>query len=84
MIEQTKQVLTDLKRFGMLESLDMRLAQATSHGWGHVELISSLTTDEKTYRETYKIKRRIRMASFRADACFERLDMTAKRNLSKT
>lgn len=84
MIEQTKQVLTDLKCYGMLESMDMRMAQATSHGWGHVELLSAMVTDERTYRENQKIKRRIRLANFRTDACFERLDMTAKRNLSKT
>jgi DNA replication protein DnaC len=84
MLEQTKQILAALKCYGMLESLDSRLNEATSHGWGHSEFISALASDEKSYRESIKIKRRLKAANFRVDACFERLDLTAKRNLSKS
>jgi DNA replication protein DnaC len=83
MIEQTKQLLTDMKCFGILTSLDTRLAEATSHGWGHIELLSALVTDEKLYRETQRTRRRIRAAHFRVESSFEHLDLSAKRNLSK-
>lgn len=84
MIEQTKQMLTDLKCFGILASLDTRLTEATSHGWGHVELLSALTTDEKLHRENNRTHRRICAAHFRQEASFEHLDLQAKRNLTRT
>ena len=84
MIEQTKQTLTDLKCFGILGSLELRLTEATSNGWGHVELLSALITDEKLHRDNQRTRRRIRAAHFRHDASFEHFDLTAKRNLSRT
>ena len=84
MIEQTKHILSTLKCHGILSTLDLRLAEATSQGWGHTELLSALVTDEKTHRENQKIARRLKAAHFRTDASLERLDVTAKRNLSRT
>jgi DNA replication protein DnaC len=84
MIEQTKQLITQMKFLGMLETMDVRLTEATSHGWGHVEFLSALITDEKLYRENRQIKSRIRVAQFRTDASMENLDLSAKRNISKT
>lgn len=84
MIEQTKQIITDLKCFGMLSHLDERLAEATSHGWGHTEFLSAVLSDEKLYRDNHRTARRIKAAHFRTDASFERLDLTAKRTLTKT
>jgi DNA replication protein DnaC len=83
-IEQTKQDLVGMKCFGMLQSLDQRLGEAASGGWGHTEFLSSVVTDERIYREAQRIKRRIKMANFRTDACFDRLDLTAKRNVSRS
>lgn len=54
MIEQTKSILSTLKCYGMLTSLDVRLHEATSQGWGHTEFLSALVTDEKLHRETLK------------------------------
>jgi len=84
MIEQTRRTLQDLKCSGMLKSLDIRLSEATSNGWGHIEFLSSLIQDEKMQRETNKIKRRLKAAKFRVDACIEKIDTTAKRNITKT
>lgn len=83
MIEQTKQILSGLKCLGMIASMDTRLTEATSQGWGHIEFISALASDEKSYRDSVKTKRRLKSANFRVDACYERLDLTAKRNLSR-
>lgn len=84
MIEQTKQLLTKMKFLGMLETVDLRLIEATSHGWGHAEFLSALITDEKLHRDNRQIKTRIRVAQFRTDASIEQLDLTAKRNITKT
>jgi DNA replication protein DnaC len=84
MIEQTKQTMVDLKLFGVLKTLDQRINEASTHGWGHVELISSLVTDEKLHREVSRVRRRIRAANFRTDATLERIDVTAKRSITKT
>ena len=84
MIEQTKQILSHLKCHGILTSLDLRLAEATSQGWGHTEFLSAIITDEKAHRDNQKTVRRLKAAHFRTDASLERIDVTAKRNLSRT
>jgi DNA replication protein DnaC len=84
MIEQTKQIISELKWYGVLQAFDRRLAEASSHGWGHIELLSALVTDEKLHRDSSRVQRRIRAANFRTTATLERLDLTAKRNLTKT
>jgi DNA replication protein DnaC len=84
MIEQTKSQMNELKLHGALQTIDQRLHDATAHGWGHLELLSSLMTDEKLYRDTQAISRRVKAASFRTTATMERLDLTAKRTLTKT
>ena len=84
MIEQTKSILAQMKLHGMLESLDLRLQEATAHGWGHGELLAALVGDERTHRNNRQTERRLRAARFRTDACEERIDLTAKRNLTRT
>lgn len=83
MLEQTKEVMSKMKMQGMLSTIDLRLAEAITHGWGHQEFLSALITDENQYRENRSIVRRVRQAHFRVDASFERWDTTARRNLQK-
>ena len=83
MIEQTKSVMAELKFLGALKTIDQRLAEASTHGWGNADFLSALLTDEKLYRDQNKIRRRIRTASFRTTATLERIDYTQKRNLTK-
>lgn len=84
MIEQTKLFLGQMQLSGMLASLDLRLQEATAQGWGHGEFLAALVTDERTHRNNRQTERRLRAARFRTDACEERIDLTAKRNLTKT
>lgn len=83
MIEQTKSTMAELKLLGALKTVDQRLHEASSHGWGHAELLSALVTDEKLHRDSSRVQRRIRAASFRTQATIERLDLTAPRTLTK-
>jgi DNA replication protein DnaC len=84
MIEQTKALLSQLRLSGMLSNLETRIHEATTHGWGHGELLAALVTDEKTYRENRQTVSRIKAARFRTDACEEKIDTTARRSLSRT
>ncbi len=83
MLEQTRNQISEMKLFGMLKSLDLRLQESISHGWSPSELLSALMTDEKTYRDSAKINRRLKAANFRTQASFESIDYTAKRTLTK-
>lgn len=84
MLEQTRNQLSEMKLWGMLKSLDLRLQESTSQGWGPGDFLSAVVTDEKTYREVSKIRRRLKGANFRTTASIEQLDYTAKRSLSKS
>jgi len=84
MIEQTRNQISEMKLFGMLKSIDLRLQESISQGWGPSEFLSALITDEKNYRESQRINRRLRFANFRTQATFEAIDYTAKRTLAKS
>ena len=83
MLEQTKNQISEMKLFGMLKTIDLRLQESQSQGWSNSELLSALITDEKNYREINKINRRLKAANFRSLASFESLDYTANRSLNK-
>jgi len=84
MIEQTKQTMNQLKFYGMAETLDLRLHEASTQNWGHEEFLSALMTDEKLDRDNRATKRRLKAAHFRQEASLDKIDTTAKRNLNKT
>lgn len=84
MIEQTKQMIYQMRLYGMLSSLDQRLSEATANGWGHSEFLSAVMTDESLHRDRAKVKYRLRAAQFRIQASLERFDTTAKRNITRT
>jgi len=67
----------------MISTLDLRLEEATSHSWGHIEFITALTQDEKIYRDNRRTNRLRKAAKLRQEASFERVDFTAKRNITK-
>lgn len=83
-MEQTRNQISEMKLFGMLKSLDLRLQESISQGWSPSDFLSALVTDEKTYREAVKISRRLKAANFRTQATFEMVDYTAKRSLTKS
>lgn len=83
MLEQTRNQMNQLKLYGMLKSLELRMQESLNHGWGPSELLSALVTDESAYREGAKISKRVRAANFRTNADLESVDYTAKRTLTK-
>ncbi len=84
MLENTRNEMSEMKLYGMLQSLDLRLSEAVGQNWGAGDFISALVTDEKSYRSAAQISRRLKAANFRTQASFETLDYTAKRTLTKS
>ena len=41
-MEQTRNQMAEMKLFGMLKSLDLRLEESISQGWGPSEFLSAL------------------------------------------
>jgi len=84
MLSQTKNMMHEMKLYGLLKTVDLRLQEALGQNWGHVDLLSALITDEKMHRENLQIQRRLKFASFRTNSSFENLDYTTKRTLTKS
>jgi DNA replication protein DnaC len=68
--------LKDLRLFGMLETLAVRLAQATSGELGYIELIEVLLEDETARRDAAGLERRLRAAHFEQAAVIEDFDFS--------
>lgn len=84
MIEQTKQMIVNMRLHGMHATFDQRLSEATANGWGHSEFMAAVLTDESLYRANLKTKSRLRSAQFRVQASMERFDTTTKRSITRT
>ncbi len=66
--------LRALKLHGMLDTLDVRLAQARANEFGHVELLAALCEDEAARRDAAGLGRRVRAARFEAHVTLEDFD----------
>ena len=69
-----EEALRALKLFGMLDTLETRLAQATAGELGHVELLQVLCSDEAARRDAAGLERRIKAARFEQAATIEAFD----------
>jgi DNA replication protein DnaC len=68
--------LRQLKLFGMVDTLEARLAQATAGELGHVELLAALCGDEAARRDAAGLDRRLRAARFEQAATIEEFDFS--------
>jgi DNA replication protein DnaC len=68
--------LRQLKLFGMLDTLEARLAQATAGELGHIELLAALCADEAARRDAAGLERRLRAARFEQAAAIEEFDFS--------
>ena len=69
-----EETLSKLKLFGMLDTLETRLAQASAGDLGHVELLQCLCEDEAARRDAAGIERRVKAARFEQIATVEDYD----------
>jgi DNA replication protein DnaC len=73
---QLEDALRGLRLFGMLDTLDARLAQATAGELGHVELLGVLCQDETARRDAAGLGRRLKAARFEQTATVEDFDFS--------
>ncbi len=66
--------LRALKLFGMLDTIEVRLGQATAGELGHVELLQALCEDEAARRDATGLERRMRTARFEQVCAIEDFD----------
>lgn len=71
-----EETLRRLKLFGMLDTLEPRLAQASAGELGHVELLQALCEDEAARRDAAGLERRLRAARFEQSATVEDFDFS--------
>jgi DNA replication protein DnaC len=73
--------LRKLKLFGMLDTLEARLAQATAGELGHIELLQSLCEDESIRRDAVGLERRLKAARFEQHCAIEDFDFAFNPNI---
>ncbi len=73
---QLEDALRALKLFGMLETLESRLAQASAGQLGHVELLGVLCGDEAARRDIAGLERRLKAARFEQSSTIEDFDFS--------
>jgi DNA replication protein DnaC len=71
---QLEEALSQLKLFGMLETLEARLAQAKAGELGHIELLQALCQDETARRDATGLARRLKAAHFEQTCTLEEFD----------
>jgi DNA replication protein DnaC len=80
------QLSTHLKRLrlsGILETLEVRLRQATDEQWPYVDFLQRLLEDEVERRTDKQLTLRLRRANFQPDKTLERFDFTFNPQLNK-
>lgn len=82
--QQIIQTLHELRLTGMAESLSQQLAQINTYeDLGFLERLTLLLNSEATCRDNRKIKRLLRQAKLRLNACATMIDYQAGRGLHK-
>lgn len=83
-LEETINNLNHMKLFAMARSLDERLSRADHKDLTHQEFIGLIVQDEWTEKENKKLKRRLKSAKFKIQACLAEINYTHKRGLQKS
>jgi DNA replication protein DnaC len=68
--------LKTLRLSGILQTLDVRLRQATEEQWALSELLTRIFTDELEHREQHALMARIRRANIAPDKTLDRFDFS--------
>ena len=81
--ETTISIMNRLKLFGMAESFAQRLSSTQQAGLSHAEFVGLLIQDEKTHRDNARLKRLLKCAKLKQQACVEDIDYRRPRGLDK-
>lgn len=81
--EQTTQTLNAMKLFGMAKGFTERVGDPKHGELSHAELVGLLVQDEKDWRDNSRLKRLLKAAKLRQQACLEDVDYKHPRGLNK-
>ena len=83
MIQQTQQLLHELRLGGIDDMLDQRLKESQESEFGYEEFLNLILEDEKRFRHNQKIKRLLKRADIRQKASLEGFDTKYPRGVDK-
>jgi len=83
-INQTDQLIAELKLAGLAASLKTRVDQATDAGLGFNDFLGLVLFDEAAHRKSVRVARLLKNAGFRQQASLEGFDHGATRGINKT
>lgn len=81
--EQTIQTMQSLKLLGMAQAFEECLKSPKHAELSHAEFVGVLVQEEKTYREAQRLKRLLRNARLKQQACMEDIDYKHARGLNR-
>lgn len=84
LIKQTMNILQELRLTGMAKGFENQLTSAAAMSLGFDERFSMLVEYEKTHRENERLKRLLKSAKLKANACLEDIDYRTDRGLDKS
>lgn len=82
--EQTIATLNALRLTGMAKGFAERLGDPKHAELDHADFVGLLAQDEKTHRENQRLKRLLKNAKLKTQACLEDVDLRHPRGLEKT
>lgn len=80
---QIKNLMAEMRFYGMLEALDKALSVATGDNWGHIEFLDALLQAQYDFKESRKVENRIKASKLRMRPELEDFDFTARRSITK-
>jgi DNA replication protein DnaC len=83
MIESLRSALKQLRLSGLLDSLEVRLHEAASHGLSHAEFLEVILQDELAVRGDRQLRRRLKAAQFRELKPLEDFDWSFNPSIKK-
>ena len=81
---QVTNLMAEMKLEGMLSSLKETMNMAVQNQWSHTELIDTLIQAEYDFREKKRTTRLLKNSKLKTRPALEDIDLTAKRNITKT
>lgn len=84
LIQQTITKLKDLHLVGMANGFEDQLSSAAAMSLGFEERFGILVDQETTYRENQRLKRLLKIAKLKSNACVEDIDYQHNRGLDKS
>src|SRR3984957_1403786 len=83
MTESLRSALKQLRLSGLLESLEVRLHEAHSHGLNHAEFLELILQDELAVRADRQVQRRLKAALFRERKTLDEFDWSFNPSIKK-